>query len=85
MENKEIIIRINGKKQRNMEVVFMKRISGNGEVLIQLDLDYKPTLFHEFSVHCLSITHKTWIATDSMSTFIVKLRSKVTGHYLPNV
>ena len=84
MESK-ITIKNNGRKLRNVEIVFLKRISGNGEVLVTLDLDYKPNLFRYFTVDCLSITHKTWIASDGMSKFIVKLRNQVTGHYLPNI
>ena len=69
-----------GKTFENTEMEIMYRISNCGTMLIPFG-DYVPKLFIDFTVHCLSITHKTWVASDGMSTYIVKLKNN--GEYLP--
>jgi len=75
---------LDGKKLKHHKLHFLSRINNDGKTLIPFK--EQPDFFtHEkFKVFCLSITHKKWVATDGMSTYIVEIIDTNTDNKIPS-
>jgi hypothetical protein len=76
MRNKIVLKNLGGEKIRNKQLEFLHQINGSGETIeknIAHPIIVGKTTFYVFS---LSLTHKTHIATDRMSSYIVRLVDK---------
>lgn len=76
MRNKIVLKNLGGEKIRNKKLEFLHQINGSGETIkknIEHPVIIGKTTFYVFS---LSLTNKTHIATDRMSTYVVRLVDK---------
>jgi len=64
---------MDGKKLKHHKLHFLARIDNTGGKLIKFKKQPDYFITEKFTVFCLSITHKKWIATDRMSTYIVEI------------
>ncbi len=74
MREDVIIIRNkDGKMLHDVTLNFVSRINNDGESMVQHG--EQPVVIGEtdFTIFCLSMTHKKWIATDGMAVYIAEL------------
>lgn len=74
---------LEGKKIKGCTIKFLSRINNDGESIIK-DIE-QPAIIgrQDYTIFCLSISQKKWIATDRMSTYIVELIEKETNLKFP--
>ena len=82
MEAYKIKIR-GGRKLKNHTLKFLSRIDNDGSSLIPITEPIEFNTPTKYKVHCLSITHKKWIASDGMSTYIVEIIENETKKKIP--
>lgn len=75
---------VGGKKLKHHKLWFLSRIDNDGKSLIEIKQQPDYFINDKFKIFCLSITNKTWVATNGMSTYIVELIDVKAHKKLPN-
>ena len=78
------LVSLEGKEIKGCSINFLSIVNNDGEYLIKHTKS--PIIIGEekFTVFCLSISNKKWIATDGIRTYITELSDKKTGVKLPD-
>jgi len=62
------------KLYKGCDLKFIGRINNDGKSIID-NVEVREFMEKEtYTVFCLSISHKKWVATDGMSTYIVEIK-----------